>query len=194
MFILSETKGINLLTHSVSLVSKIRKGCWTQQKVLCVRAHSLSHVLIIESNSPRCCTEPRSSLFRQAFRQERNTQSDVQKASCNCLYKGSDIAETQQNYHVKLNVLLWVLSFPISTFLFTDLSCACVKLCIQPQVQLLLYCFAHSVQSFGTHGPSADSIRPTQSSDGCAAETLRGKSRAMCGKGAQTMCQRSLIG
>lgn len=71
------------------------------------------------------------------------------------------------NKIIKLNVILWVLSFSLSTFLFANSSCACVKLCIQPRVQLLLYCFADSVQSFGTHGPSTDSIRLTQGSDGC---------------------------
>lgn len=67
---------------------------------------------------------------------------------------------------------------------------------MQPWVQLLLYWFAGgSVQSFNTHTSQGQiPVRPTQSSDGCAAETPMGKSRAMRGKGAQAMFQRCLMG
>lgn len=82
----------------------------------------------------------------------------------------------------------------LSTFLFTYLSCARVKTvrtATGAVVAVLLHAALCKAQTHTGRGQTP--ARPTQSSDSCAAETLRGKSRATRGKGAQTTCQRCPI-
>lgn len=117
-FILSDTKGINLLTHSVSWISKIHMGCWTQLKLL---SH-ISRALTIESNSTWHCSEPKTRFNLN----QTGTLRHVQKEPCHCLYKGSAITQLLQNYHAKLSVILWVFSFSIThIFVYLLIRCKC---------------------------------------------------------------------
>lgn len=172
---------------------------WSARSTWAVELHRNCSALVLSPSSLRYSpweVTPLGAARNQKapYSNKRYAQRHVQKAPCHCLYKGSDTAEILQDYCAKLNMIFGFCPSLLSTFLFTYLSCARVKpvhTATGAVAAVLLHTALCKAQTHTGRGQTP--ARPTQSSDNCAAETLRGKSRATRGKGAQTTCQRCPI-